>query len=233
MISVGTYKIKKDIVFSNADATFYRKSHPRNFFLDQPFVNKIISLQTSSVIPVRGRTVSQRALRDVLLKDRVVYSFGFPTFRRQPMSKQKFFVTTFTDKPLFKDIIQKNREIRGERPILRDNPFEGQSLTPEEIFEGQASTYKSQVPFKEQLFTTGTSFKNLFHRQLFSAEQPSFQKQATFVESPSISSSIKFYRDDYIKPIDSYEQYKDIPTLFDEKPTKYSMLIDVIQFRGL
>lgn len=231
MISVETYKIKRDIVFSNADDTFYRKSRPRNFFLNQPFVDKTIGLQTSSIIPIRDRIVSQRALRDVLLKDRVVYSSGFPTFRHRPMSKQNSFVTTFRDKPLFKDVMLKNREIRGEQAVLRDNPLEGQSLTPEEIFEGQASTYKSQAPFKE-LFTTGTSFKNLFHGQLSSAEQPSFQKQATFVESPSISSSIEFYRDNYIKPIDSYEQYKDIPTSFDEKPTKYSMLIGVIQFRG-
>lgn len=131
--------------FLQCGCTFYRKSHLRNFFLNQPFVDKTISLQTSSVIPVRDRTVSQQALRDVLLKDRVVYSFGFPTFRRQPMSKQKFFVTTFRDKPLFKDVLLKNREIRGERAILRDNPFEGQSLTPEKIFEGQASTYKSTI----------------------------------------------------------------------------------------
>lgn len=234
VISVGAYEIRRNVVFSDANIASHRKSHPRNFFLDQPFLDKTVGLQTS-VAAVRGRVADQRTLRDVSWKDRVVYPSGFPIFRHQPIKQNSFTLTSFRDKPSLKDAILKNGELRGERSILRDNPFEGQSLTPEEIFEGQASTYGSQAPLKEQLFTTETPFKNLFRGQLSSAEQASFQKQATFVESPSVSNSIKFYRDDYIKPIDSYERYKDILTSFDGKflpHTKYGEFTDATQFRG-
>lgn len=207
------YEIKRDVVFSNADATFHRKSRPRNFFLDQPFVDKTVGLKTLAVIPVKDRTVSQRIPQDVSSKDRVIYS-DFSIFRHQPINQNSFMITSFRDKPLVKDAIPKNRKIRGERAILRDNPFEGQSFTSEEIFEG-ASTYRNQVPFKEQLLATGTPFKNLFRGQLSLAEPAPFQKQETFLEYPSTSNSIKFYRN--VKPMDSY---KDMPTAFDGKYTK-------------
>ncbi|TGZ48493.1 Uncharacterized protein DBV15_11125 [Temnothorax longispinosus] len=198
--------IKGDVVLPNAEATFYREFRPQSFFLNQPFVDKTIGLQTLAIIPVRDRTVIQKAFRDVFLKDRrVIHPSDFPNFRHHPIKQNSFMVTSFRDK-LFKDAILKNRKMRGERSVLTDNSFEGQSLTPEEIFEGQASTYRSQAPFEEQLLTMGTPFKNLFRRQLSSAEQATFQKQAAFVESPSISNSIEFYRDDYINPIDSYER---------------------------
>lgn len=234
VISMEAYEIKRDVFF-NADVTSHRKSRPRNFFLEQPFIDKTLGLQTSAT-PVKDRTVSQRALREMSLKDRAIYPSDFPISRHQAIKQNSFMIaSSFRDKPLFKDAILKNRELREARAVLRDNPFEGQSLTSEKIFEGQASTDGSQAPFKEQLFTTETSFKNLFRGQSSSAEQASLQKQATFLESPSISNSINFYRDDYIKPIDSYECYKDTPTLFDGKSlmyTKYGELMDVVQFRG-
>lgn len=224
IIFVETYEIKRDVIFSNADATF-RKSRPRNFFLDQPLVDKIVDLQTSSVIPVRDRNVNQRGLRNVSSKDRLIYSSGFSMFRYKPIKQNPFMASSFKDKPLFKDAILKNQKMRGERTVLRDNPFEEQSLTPEEIFEGPPSTYRSRTPFRGQLFSP---VKNLFHEQLSSAEQTSFEEQATFVEPPGVSNSINFYQNDYIKPIDSYE-YKDM-TLFDGKSTNYGKFTDVTQF---
>lgn len=222
VISVETYEIKRDVVFSNADSAFRGTSRPREFFLDQPFVDRIVGPQTSAVIPMRDRTVSQRALRDISSKDRVIYSSGLSIFRHQPPIKQNSFtVTSFGDKPLIQEAMPRNRKIRGEWASLTDNPFEGQSLTPEEIFEGQGSTYGSQVLFKEQPFT-GAPFKNLFRGQLSSAEPAPFERQTTFVESPSVSNSIKFNRD--VKPIDSYERYKDVMTSLDGKSTKHSEL---------
>lgn len=222
VISVEAYEIKRDVVFSNADPAFHRASRPREFFLDQSFVDKTVGPQTSAVIPMRDRTVSQRALRDVPSKDRVIYSSDFSIFRHQPPIKQNAFtVTSFRDKPLIKETMTKSRKIRGEWASFTDNPFEGQPLTPEEIFEGQASTYGSQVQFKEQLLATGTPLKNLFRGQLSSAEPASFERQ-TFAESPFVSSSIKLHRD--VKPIDSYEQYKNIMTPLDGKSIKYGEL---------
>ncbi|XP_018363983.1 PREDICTED: uncharacterized protein LOC108761766 [Trachymyrmex cornetzi] len=220
LISVRAYDIKRD-GSSNADVT-YRESHPRNFFLNQPFIDKTIGLQISAAVPVRDQTTGQRTLRDVSLKDRAIYPFGLAIFRHQPIKQNSFKITSFRDKLLYKDAALKNRQLRGERALLADNPLEEQLLTPEEIFEGQASTYGSQAPFKEQLFTTETPFKNLFRGQLSSAEQ-AFQKQEASVESPSISNSIKFYRDNsYIKPIDSYERYKNILTSFDGNSLIYT-----------
>ncbi|KYN38580.1 hypothetical protein ALC56_07063 [Trachymyrmex septentrionalis] len=218
LISVRAYDIKRDSS-SNADVT-YRKPHPRNFFLNQPFIDKTIGLQISAV-PVRDQTTGQRTLRDVSLKDRAIYPFGLTMFHHQPIKQNSFKITSFRDK-LYKDAVPKNRQLRGERTVLTDNLFEEQLLTPEEIFESQALTYSSQAPFKEQLFTTKTLFKNLFCGQSSSAEQ-AFQKQKTCVESPSISNSIKFYRDNsYIKPIDSYERYKNILTSFDGNSLIYT-----------
>lgn len=233
VISVGAYEIEGDVVFSNANVAPHRaKSRSRNLSLDQPFIDKTVGLQTSASI--RGRAADQRTFRDVSWKDRAVYPSGFPIFPYQPIKQNSFTLTTFRDKPFLRSTILKNGELRGERSVLRDNPFEGQSLTSEEIFEGQASTYGSQAPFKEQLFTAEMPFKNLFSGQSSSAEQASFQKQATFVESPPVSNSIKFYRDDYVKPIDSYERYKDILTTLDGKSlpyTKYGEFIGITQFR--
>ncbi|XP_011639588.1 uncharacterized protein LOC105428794 [Pogonomyrmex barbatus] len=217
VMSTETYEIKGDVIFSDAGVISHRKSRPRNFFLDQSFIDKTISPQTSPATAARDRIVSQRALRDVSLKDQAIYPSDFPIFHHQPIKQNSFTITSFRDKPLFRDAILKNRQLREERANFRDNSLEEQLLTPEEIFEGQASTYRSQAPFKEQLF------KNLFHGQSSLAEQASFQKQATFVESPFISNSIKSYRDDYIKPIDSYGRYKDILTSFDGKSPMYTM----------
>ncbi|XP_011694449.1 PREDICTED: uncharacterized protein LOC105453874 [Wasmannia auropunctata] len=219
LLSVRAYEIERGIVFSNADVPSNRKSL-RNFFLDLPFLDKSVGPQTSAAVPMRDRTVGPRALRDVFLKDRAVYPFGFSIFRDQPIKQNSF--ASFRDKPLFKDAILKNQELRGERAVLGDNPFVGQLLAPEGIFEGQVSTYGSRAPFKEQLFTAETPLKNLFRGQSSPAEQASFQKQPTIVETPPAPDSIEFHRDDYIKPIDSYERYKDIPTTFDGKSTIYT-----------
>ncbi|XP_036145417.1 uncharacterized protein LOC105840065 isoform X1 [Monomorium pharaonis] len=208
VISVGAYEIRRDIVFSNANVASHRKSRSQNLFPDQPFIDKTVSLQTPTA--VIGQATGQQTLGDVSWKDQIVHPAGFPIFHHQPIKQNSFTPTSFRDKPFLKDAVLKNGELRGERSVLRDNPFEEQSLTPEEIIEGR--TYGSQAPLNGQLFTTEMPFKNLFRGQSSPVEQASFQKQATLHESPSISNSIKFYRDDYIKPIDLYERYKDIPT---------------------
>ncbi|XP_018308919.1 uncharacterized protein [Mycetomoellerius zeteki] len=214
LISVEAYDIKRD-GSSNVDVTSYRESHSRNFFLNEPFIDKTIGLQISAAVPVRDQTTGQRAFRDVPLKNRAIYPSGLTVFHHQPIKQNSFKITSFRDKLLYKDAILKNQQLRGEPTVLTDNPLEEQWLTPEEISEGQTSTYGSQAPFKEQLFTTETPFKNLFRGQSSSAEQ-ALQKQKAFVESPSISNSVKFYRDNsYIKPIDLYERYKNLLTSFD------------------
>ncbi|KYN02104.1 hypothetical protein ALC62_07094 [Cyphomyrmex costatus] len=223
LISVGAYEMKRDS-FSNVDVMSYREPHPRNFFLNQPFIDKMIGLQISAAAPVRDQTTGQRALRDAPLKDRTIYPTSLAIFHHQPIKQNSFKIIPVRNKLLYKDAILKNRELRGERAVLTDNSSEAQSITPEEIFKGQSSTYGSQVPFKEQLFTTETPapFKNLFRGQSSSTEQTTLQKQETF-ESPSISNSIKFYRDNsYIKPIDSYERYKNILTSFDGNSLIYT-----------
>lgn len=227
VISMEAYEIKRDVVFPNVDSTYHRTPRLREFFLDQLFVDRAAGPQTSAVIPMRDRTVSQRALRDVSSKDRVIYSSGFSTFRHQPTKQNPFTVTSFRDKPLVKQAMPKTRKVRAEWASFADNPFEGPSLVPEEIFEGQASTYGSQAQFKEQLFT-GAPFKSLFRGQLSPAEPAPFERQTTFVEPPSISSSIKFHRD--VTPIDSYEQYKDMMTSLDGKSAKYGKLHRVTRY---
>ena len=231
LISVKAYDIKRDGC-SNADVT-YRKPHPRNFFLNQPFIDKTIGLQISTAVPMRNQMTGQRTFRDVFLKDRAIYPFGLTIFHHQPIKQNPFKITSLRDKLLYKDAVLKNRQLREERAVLTNNPLEEQLLTPEKIFEGQASTYSSQ-PFKEQLFTTETPFKNLFREQSSSAEQ-AFQKQKeASIESPSISNSIKFYRDNsYIKPINLYERYKNILTSFDGNSLIYTKceFIDVTQFQ--
>jgi len=86
LIFVGAYvlNVKRNVVSSNADITSHRKSRPRNFFLDQPFIGKAIGLQSSVAIQVRDRTIGQRALRDMSLKDRVIYQCDFSIFHHQP-----------------------------------------------------------------------------------------------------------------------------------------------------
>ncbi|KAL0114751.1 hypothetical protein PUN28_011809 [Cardiocondyla obscurior] len=230
IIFARAYEIKKDVASFNENAKFHLKSRSRNFSLNQPFVDKTISLQTLVVISQRDRTVSQRAFPDVSLKDRVPYSFGFPISRHQPFKEDPFTVTSFRDKPLFKDAILKNRQIREERAVLRDNPFDGQSFTSEEIFEPRA--YRNQAPFKEQLFADGTSLKNLLREPSPSAKQQTlFQKLPTLIEPSSVSNLINFYQDDYIKHIDSYKYKNQLP-LFDGKFTEYGN-IQLILFSKL
>ncbi|CAL1679853.1 unnamed protein product [Lasius platythorax] len=210
MVVTGAYKSKRDISFFNADITSHRKPHSRNFFFDQSFIDKMIEQQASPTIAVRDQIINQQALRDLPLKDHITYPSKFPIHRHQSFKQNPFTLTSFRDKPLSRDTILKNQKLRE---ILRDNSFIEQPLTSEEIFERQASTYKSQTPFKEQLFTIEDPFKNLHYKQLPSSEQASSQKQAAFVEFPSISNSIKFDQDEsYNKLIDLYGRHKDIQT---------------------
>ncbi|XP_072767266.1 uncharacterized protein [Anoplolepis gracilipes] len=215
MAVTGAYKSKRDISFFNADITSHRKPCSRNFFFDQSqsFIDKTIEQQTPPIRAVRDQTINQQALHYLPLKDHIIYPPEFPILRNQPFRQNSFTITSFRDKPLYTDVILKNQELRGEREVLKDNPFIGQSLTSKEIFERQFPTYKSQTPFKEQLFTTERPFKNLHYEQLPSSEQISSLKQPTFVEFPSISNSIKFDQDEsYNKLINLYGRHKNVQT---------------------
>lgn len=210
MVVTDAYESKRDISFFNADITSHRKPRSRNFFYNQSFINKMIEQQTSPIRAVRDPNINQQSLHDLPLKDHIIYPSEFPILRHQPFKKNSFTVTSFKDKPLFRDAILKNQELRGEREVLRDNSFSEQSLTSEEIFERQAPTYKTL--FEEQLFTNEKPFKNLHYEQLPSSELTS-QKQTTLVDSPSISNLIKFDQGgSYNKLIDLYERHKDIQT---------------------
>ncbi|KAM0726955.1 hypothetical protein ACS0PU_007116 [Formica fusca] len=172
----------------------------------------MIEQQNSPIRAVRDQTINQQAFH-LPLKDHITHLPEFPILHHQPFKQNSFTVTSFKDKPLFRDAILKNQE-RGEREILRDNSFIGQSLTSEEIFERQAPIYKSQIPFKEQLFRIEKPLKNLHYGQLSSSEQISSQKQPIFVKFPSISDSIKFDQDEsYNKLFDLYGRHKDMQTL--------------------
>lgn len=152
---------------------------------------------------------NQRNPRDLSFGDQINYS-DFSMLRHRPFKQN-----SFRNEWSFGDAMTKNRELRGQRAILRDNPLEGQSTSfASEIFEGQASTYRDQAPLKEQLFVAEAPFKNLLHAQSLSDEQTSFQKQAGFIEIPFASNSAKFYRDhSYDKPIDSYGRHRNMRTL--------------------
>lgn len=209
MVVTEAYKSKRDISFFNADITSHRKPRPRNFFYNQSFNNKIIEQQTLPTRAVRDQTINQQSPHDLPLKDHIIYPSEFPIFRHQPFKKNSYTVPSFKDKPLFRDAILKNQELRGEREVLRNNPFIEQPLTSEEIFERQVP-YKTL--FEEQLFTAEKPFKNLHYEQLPSSELTS-QKQTTFVDSPFISNSIKFDQDgSYNKLIDLYERHKNLKT---------------------
>ncbi|EFN74017.1 hypothetical protein EAG_14601 [Camponotus floridanus] len=170
----------------------------------------MIEQQTSPIRAVRDPNINQQSFHDLPLKDHIIYPSEFPILRHQPFQKNSFTVTSFKDKPLFRDAILKNQELRGEREVLKDNPFIEQSFTSEEIFERQAPTYETL--FEEQLFTNEKPFKNLHYEQLPSSELTS-QKQTTLVDSPSISNLIKFDQgESYNKLIDLYERHKDIQT---------------------
>nr|XP_012221298.1 PREDICTED: uncharacterized protein LOC105671590 [Linepithema humile] len=188
---VGAYESQRANVLFNTNVISYRKPHPRNVFLNQPFTDK---------------TSGQRNPRDLSFGDQINYSSDFPILRHEPFKQN-----SFRNERLFGDAMTKNRELRGQRAILRDNPFESASFASE-IFEGQASTYGDQARLKEQLFTAEAPFKNFLHAQSLSDEQASFQKQTAF-ETPFASNAAKFYQDDsYDKPIDSYG-HKDTRTL--------------------
>jgi len=191
---VGAYESQGVGVPFNTNVMSYRKPYTRNIFLNRPFIDKIND---------------QRNPRDLSFEDQINYSSGFPILRNQPF-KQNFFRNDW----LFGNAMTKNRELRGQRAVLRDNPFESASFASE-IFGEQASTYGDQAPLKEQSFIAEAPFKNLFHAQSLSNGQASFQKQADFVDVPARAfASTKFYRDNsYGKPIDSYERHKDMRTL--------------------
>lgn len=210
MVATGAYKSERDISFFNADMS-HRKPRPRNFFFDQSFIDKMMEQQTLPVRTIRDQTINQQAFHDLPSKDHITHPPEFSIFRHQPFKQNSFTITSFKDKPLFRDAILKNQELRREREVLRDNSFIGQSLTSE---ERQAPIYKSQIPFKEQLFTIEKPLKNLHYRQLPSSEQILSQKQPVFVEFPSVSNSIKFNQDkSYNKLIDLYGRHKDMQTL--------------------
>ncbi|XP_029660396.1 uncharacterized protein LOC115233903 [Formica exsecta] len=232
MVATGAYKNERDISFFNADIMSHRKPRLRNFFFDQSFIDKMIKQQNSPIRAVRDQTINQQAFH-LPLKDHITHLPEFPILYHQPFKQNSFTVTSFKDKPLFRDAILKNQELRGEREILRDNSFIGQSLTSEEIFERQAPIYKSQIPFKEQLFRTEKPLKNLHYGQLSSSEQISPQKQPIFVKFPSISDSIKFDQDkSYNKLIDLYGRHKDMQTLSNKAGfstyTKYGKFMYII-----
>lgn len=227
VVLVGAQKSERSVAAANADAdvTFRRKLRTRDFFPDQEVIDETIGRQTWSGTPVKDRTVRQRILRDAFLKGRGIRSPGFPISRLRPFKRDSFhMLTTLGDAPLFKNAARGNRELREERTVLGNSPFVEQSgsLVPDEIFHGQAPTYESLLaPFKKQLFTAKTPFRNLFYGQSPSDEQASLQKQTTFVEFPT--GSMEFHRDaSHGKPIDSYGQQKDVQGLFDEEPTIYT-----------
>lgn len=208
MVVTEAYKNKRDISFFNADITSHRKPRPRNFFYNQSFINKMIEQQTLPIRAARDQTINQQSLHDLPLKDHIIYPSEFPIFRHQPFKKNSYMVTSFKDKPLFRDAILKDQELRREREVLKDNPFIEQPLTSEEIFERQVPSYKTLV--EEQLFTAEKPLKNLYYEQLPSSELTS-QKQTTLVDFPS--NLIKFDQDgSYNKPIHLYERHKDTQT---------------------
>ncbi|XP_029158241.1 uncharacterized protein LOC114930561 [Nylanderia fulva] len=209
VVVIEAYKSKRDISFFNGDITSYRKPHSQNFFFDQLFIEQ----QNSPTIAVRDQITNQQTLHNLPLKGHITYPPAeLPIHRHKPFEQNSFRVTSFKDKPLFREAILGNQKLRGEREILRDNPFIEQSFTSDEIFDRQASTYKSQTPFKEQLFIENPL--NLHYEQLPSSEQTSFQKQTAFAEYPSISNSIKLDQDEsYNKLIDLYGRHKNIQTL--------------------
>ncbi|XP_014467967.1 PREDICTED: uncharacterized protein LOC106740961 isoform X2 [Dinoponera quadriceps] len=213
VVIADAYRNKRDVVSLNTDVISYYKPRPRDLFLDRSFIDKIIGQQTLLDGPVRDQTIGQQTFLDTSLRERSAYPSGVPIFHKQPFKKNLFHtVTAFRDEPLFRDALLKDHELRGERAVFRNSPFEGQSasLASEEIFGEQASVYRSQAPFKKQLLTLETPLKNLFHGQPPPDEQAPFRKQRTYVDFPTISNSIKFYRDDsYSKPIDSYGRQKD------------------------
>lgn len=210
MVATEAHKSERDISFFNADIMSHRKPRPQNFFFDQSFIDKMMEQQPSPIRGIRDKTINQQAFHDLPSKDHITYAPEFSIFRHQPSKQNSFTVTSFKDKPLFKDAILKNQKLRREREVLRDNFFIGQSLTSE---ERQAPIYKSQIPFKEQ-FTIEKPLKNLHYGQLPSSEQILSQKQPVFVEFPSISNSIKFNHDEsYNKLIDLYGRHKDMQTL--------------------
>lgn len=214
MVITEAYKIKRDISFFNEDITSHRKPYSRNFFFDPLFIDKMNEQQTSPIIAVRDQIINQQALHSLPLKGRITYSSAeLPIYRHKPFEQNPFRTISFRDKSLFREAILKNQKLqRGEREILRDNPFIEQPLISDEIFDRQASTYTSQTPFKEQLFIEDP-LKNLHYEQLPSSEQASSLKQTAFVEFPSISNSIKLDQDEsYNKLLDLYGQHKNIET---------------------
>lgn len=225
VVITGAYRNKRDVIPFNTDVISYHKARPRSFFHDQSFIDKIISHQTLLDAPVKDQAVIQQVLHDAPLKERIAYPPGYSIFRQQPPKQNLFhMVTAFRDEPLFKDALLKGHDSRGERAVFRNSPFEGQStsLASEEIFEEQASAYRSQAPFKKQLLTLETPFGNLFHGQSLPGEQAPYQKQKAYVDFPAVSKSIAFYRDNsYSKPIDSYGRQKDEEATFYGKPAMY------------
>lgn len=207
MVIVGACGNKRDVIPLNADVTSYHKLRPWNFIFDQSFIDKMMGQQT--LLDVPDQAISQQGLHDTLLKEQSAYPSGFPISRRQPF-KQNLFrtVTAFGDESLFRETLLKDHELRGERAVFRNSPFEEQNapFASEEIFGGQA-------PFvRQQLLTPETPLKNLFHHgQSSPGEQAPFQKQTTHDNFPAVSDLIKFHPDDsYNKPIDSYGRQRNV-----------------------
>ncbi|XP_050455388.1 uncharacterized protein LOC126853583 [Cataglyphis hispanica] len=210
MMVATAYKSERDISFSNADIMSHRKPRPRNFSFDQSFIDKMMEQQPSPIRAIRDKTINQQQAF-LPSKDHITYAPEFSIFHHQPSKQNSFTVTSFKDKPLFRDAILKNQKLRREREVLRDNSFIVQAITSE---ERQAPIYKSQIPFKEQLFSIEKPLKNSHYGQLPSSKQILSQKQPIFVKFPSISDSIKFNQDEsYNKLIDLYGRHKDMQTL--------------------
>ncbi|EZA57111.1 hypothetical protein X777_01717 [Ooceraea biroi] len=200
---------RRDLISFNAETFAPSRKSPRNFLLDQLFIDKIIEQRGSTIVPVRDQFIGQR-VPHAFSKDRdIVYPSGHPIYHRQPFKQTPSMLTTLKGDPLF----VKSRESRGQRATLRENPFERQSspfASSMEVFGGRA--HKTRTPLKQQLFMAETPLRNLFHGQSSSGERASFQKQAV-LDDPPLPHPMRFYRDDpYDKPIDSYGRQRDAQT---------------------
>ncbi|XP_026826849.1 LOW QUALITY PROTEIN: uncharacterized protein LOC113562253 [Ooceraea biroi] len=200
---------RRDLISFNAETFAPSRKSPRNFLLDQLFIDKIIEQRGSTIVPVRDQFIGQR-VPHAFSKDRdIVYPSGLPIYHRQPFKQTPSMLTTLKGDPLF----VKSRESRGQRATLRENPFERQSspfASSMEVFGGRA--HKTRTPLKQQLFMAETPLRNLFHGQSSSGERASFQKQAV-LDDPPLPHPMRFYRDDpYDKPIDSYGRQRDAQT---------------------
>lgn len=217
VIFVGAQASKRNTFsFDMSAATYQKPRLPRNYYSEQPFIDKMVEQRTLPDIPTRSRNIRQQVLRDLSFADQTIYPPSFPSFRHRSF-KQNFIhrIPMFDDQSFLKDTSLRNQELRDGRAIFRDNPFEGTlqdiPFSSDEIFKAQELMYRNQGPFKEQLSSiVETPFKKLLRGQLSSGEQASFPMETAFVEYPSFPNSIKPYREEsYNKPISSYGRQKD------------------------